>query len=103
MLAFWIGAKFCQINRVEPNLYYKKNFAGSAKGWPTNFIKIGEKNKGMLQRHYNVALVRERSQTQREQTKEKETIQQRLLAELGEDPSYPPHHDFFFYILGYLL
>lgn len=24
MLAFWIGANFCQINRVEPNLYYKK-------------------------------------------------------------------------------
>jgi hypothetical protein len=75
-------------------------FAGSAKGWPTNFIKIGEENKGMLQRHYNVALVRERSQTHREQTKEKETIQQRLLAELGEDPSYPPHRDFFFYIHG---
>ncbi len=32
MLAFWIGTNFCQINRVEPNLYYQK--FGSAKICP---------------------------------------------------------------------
>jgi hypothetical protein len=46
MLAFWIGAKFCQINRVEPNLYYKK--FGSAKMCPrfgTTNILVGFQTK----------------------------------------------------------
>ncbi len=46
MLAFWIGAKFYQINRVEPNLYYKK--FGSAKICPrfgTTNILVGFQTK----------------------------------------------------------
>ncbi len=49
MLAFWIGAKFCQINRVEPNLYYKK--FGSAKMCPrfgTTNILVGFQTKQAL-------------------------------------------------------